>query len=60
MEHPYKEFESMVLWKTIDKAIGDLEENQDLELKTPREYVVGYLCKNLIEGCSVDEQKADA
>ena len=55
MEHPYKELESLVVWRTIDKAISDLEENQDLALKTPREYIVGYLCKSLIEGYSVDD-----
>jgi hypothetical protein len=49
MEHPYKEFEGLIVWQTIDKAIAELEENQDLVLKTPREYVIGYLCKTLIE-----------
>lgn len=55
MEHPYKEFEGLVVWKTINKAIAELEDNQDLVLKTPREYVIGYLCKTLIEGYSVDD-----
>jgi hypothetical protein len=58
MEHPYKEFESLVVWKTIDKAIAELEENQDLVLKTPREYVIGYLCKTLIEGYSVEDDSS--
>ena len=57
MEHAYKEFEGLVVWKTIDKAIAELEENQDLVLKTPREYVIGYLCRSLIEGYSVDDDK---
>lgn len=55
MEHTYKEFEGLVVWKTIDKAIAELEENQDLVLKTPREYVIGYLCKTLIEGYSIED-----
>ncbi len=47
--HPYKEYEGTKLWKTIDKAIDDLVENQDLEETTPRSYIVGYLCKKISE-----------
>jgi len=55
MEHPYKEFEGLVLWQSIDKAIKELEGNNDIQLTTARELVVGYLCKSLVEGYSVDE-----
>lgn len=58
MEHTYKEFETLALWGLIDKAVTDLEENQDLLLKTPREYVIGYLCKSLVEGYSVNGDSA--
>ncbi len=47
ISHPYKEYEKTQLWKLIDKAIDDLIKNQDIELTTRKEYVVGYLCKNL-------------
>jgi len=52
MEHPYKEFEGLVIWQSIDRAIADLEKNQDITLTTAREYVVGYLCECLTEGYS--------
>ena len=46
-EHPYVEFEHTPLWRAVDRAVSDLEENQDLKLTELREYVVGYICKQL-------------
>jgi hypothetical protein len=48
LPHPYKGFEGTRLWKAVNKGIGDLVENQDLNEKTQREYIVGYLCKILV------------
>ena len=45
--HPYMEFEKTPLWRTVKKAIADLEENQDIKLTEFHEYVVGYICKQL-------------
>ena len=45
--HPYKEFEKTRLWRTLNKGIRDLVENQDLKEITRRDYIVGYLCKAL-------------
>jgi len=47
MKHPYLNFESTEQWNQIYKLIQDLIDNNDLELYTPIEYVVGYLCKGL-------------
>lgn len=47
MNHPYKDFEGTKLWQVVDRAVTDLVENQDLEISTPREYVIGYLVKSL-------------
>ena len=49
MPHPYAHFEGTAIWEAITAAIADLEENQDIELTTVREYVIGYLCKQLAE-----------
>ena len=49
MKHPYLNFESTEQWNQIYKLIQDLIDNNDLELYTPMEYVVGYLCKGLNE-----------
>jgi hypothetical protein len=47
-KHPYKQYESHEYWKRINKGISDLVENQDLEERAPRRYIVGYLCKMLL------------
>ena len=47
MSHPYTEFEDTALWKAVDAALAELEQNQDVKLSTAREYVVGYLCQQL-------------
>ncbi len=43
--HPYKQYENTHLWELINSAIDDLITNQDIELTTRKEYVIGYLCK---------------
>ncbi len=48
MPHPYEKYQSMRLWTCVDKTIAKLERNGDIDLKTPREYVIGYLCQELI------------
>ena len=54
-EHPYQQFEGTPLWEVIEKAVTDLEENQDLNLTTAPVYVIGYICKELAEqGISVN------
>jgi hypothetical protein len=47
MKFPYRKFEDTDLWKTIDIALAELEENRDFHLTTARRYVVGYLCQQL-------------
>ena len=47
MNHPYVDFEQTEQWDKIFQLIEDLIENNDLELYTPIEYVVGYLCQGL-------------
>ena len=45
MDHPYEAYEGLELWRVIESAISELEENTDLTLTTAPEYVTGYLCK---------------
>lgn len=47
--HPYKALENSILWKIVDKAIEDLVHNKDIKESTNREYIVGYICKLIIE-----------
>ena len=57
MSHPNTEFEGTPLWKTIEKEIKSLVENQDLQLTTAPEFVIGSLCKCLVKaGVAVREK----
>ncbi|HEX8203095.1 MAG TPA: hypothetical protein VF590_21640 [Isosphaeraceae bacterium] len=45
--HPYQEYEALKVWKVLSKGIKDLEANGDIEEKTARPHIVGYLSKLL-------------
>ena len=47
--HLYREYERLPLWKALDQGIKELESNGDIEEKTARPYIVGYLAKLLSE-----------
>lgn len=47
MKHPYEEYEASKLWMNVKSSVEDLVENNDIELLTPIEYIVGYICKNI-------------
>ena len=46
-KHSYTKFGKTPFWKIIESAVADLEQNGDIELKTGRENVIGYLVKCL-------------
>jgi len=45
--NPYVEEENTQQWRSVNKAIGDLVQNKDLIERTPREYIVGYICSRI-------------
>jgi hypothetical protein len=47
MEHPYKEYEKTELWRSIEEALENLIENEDICLQTRPELVIGYLCNKI-------------
>lgn len=55
MKHPHKEYEASELWMLAKSSVKELVENNDIELSTPIEYVVGYICKNISPINSSDE-----
>jgi hypothetical protein len=46
-QNPYTKFEGSILWRTLEKAIAALVKNGDLEERTPREHIVGYICQTI-------------
>jgi len=56
-KHPYQEFEALPVWAVLGRGIEELRANGDIEEKTARRYIVGYLAKMLHEsGLIVAEQ----
>ncbi len=53
-KHPYMDYENTPLWKVVNKSLAEFEENQDIKLFTPREYVIGYVCKQIKESLKND------
>lgn len=49
MQHPYKKYEQDKTWTIVNNLINDLVDNHDIELLTPIEYVVGHICKGLLD-----------
>ena len=47
MKHLYEEYEASRLWEFVKSSIEDLVENNDIQLFTPIEYIVGHICKNI-------------
>ena len=50
MPHPYEAHVGLPIWEAIDTAVRELERNDDLEIRTRREYVIGSLCERLSNG----------
>ena len=48
-DYPYNQFENSELWSIVKDCLNDLIDNQDIEITTKEEYVVGYLRKMIAE-----------
>ena len=55
MTHPYTEYESSKLWEIVKSSIEELVENNDVELQTPIEYVVGYICRSISSNKKIEK-----
>jgi hypothetical protein len=44
----YSQYRDSELWIKIDEILSDLEENQDIDIRTVREYIIGYFCQKMI------------
>jgi hypothetical protein len=49
MNTPYDAYRNTKEWILIQKVIQDLMDNQDIQLITHQDYVVGYISKQLID-----------
>ena len=46
---PYENLRHTGIWQVVDNAIENLVTNEDIEEKTHRDYIVGYLCEQIME-----------
>ena len=44
---PYDDLKGTPLWQAVEKSIIYLATNGDLLEQTPREYIVGYICRQV-------------
>ena len=49
VSRPYANLENHDEWSVIKTAILEMVRNEDIELLTDEHYVIGYLCKKIIE-----------
>ena len=44
---PYSHYQNTEEWAIIERLLNELMTNQDIELKTAPEYVIGYIVREL-------------
>jgi len=47
MTRPFDEYRDTPLWNAIENTIAELVATRELRVDTAREYVIGYLCREL-------------
>jgi len=57
--HPYKKYEALPLWAIVDRAVRALSRNGDIAEQTDRHYIVGFLCKQILEPKSHRKTRAN-
>jgi hypothetical protein len=45
---PFAEFRDTPLWHTIAEAVAELETTREIAVATAPEYVIGFLCQQLV------------
>ena len=45
---PFAEYRDTALWRTVAAAVVELENTGEIAVRTAPEYVIGYLCQQLV------------
>lgn len=59
-DNPFHELEKLRVWKLFNQGVKDLEANGDIEEKTARKYIVGYLSKILVDSGLIEDATASS
>jgi hypothetical protein len=46
--HPFEEYRDTPLWRTVAAAVAELEATREITVATAPEYVIGFLCQQLV------------
>ena len=50
MSHPFHEYKDTALWRVVAAAVAELEATREIAVATAPDYVVGYICQQLVAG----------
>jgi hypothetical protein len=50
MRHTFDEYKDTPLWRVVAAAVTELEATREIVVATAPEYVIGYLCQQLVAG----------
>ena len=45
----YKNYEDLPIWSVISKSVTELVNNGDLRETTAHPYIMGYICKRIVD-----------
>jgi hypothetical protein len=45
---PFDEYRDTRLWKAIESTVDELASSKEISINTAPEYVIGYLCRELV------------
>lgn len=46
--HPFAPYQDTRLWAALEATIGELASSREITLNTAPEYVIGFLCRELV------------
>jgi hypothetical protein len=50
MAHTFDEYKDTPLWRVVAAAVAELEATREITVATGPDYVIGYLCQQLVAG----------
>ena len=50
MSHQFDEYKDTPLWRVVAAAVTELEATREIAVATAPDYVIGYLCQQLVAG----------
>ena len=50
MSHQFDEYKDTPLWRVVAAAVAELQATREIAVATAPDYVIGYLCQQLVAG----------